>query len=403
MAPPTFQLKPSSLITSIPLQPQTCPHNHAVHDQKLVFTSTSTPTPTPPPQKLKPDPNNNNSPPLPPKLLQSSPPHPTKTTTALIKTRIPLLSDPHGVPSLPNPLPSNLPIDLTIHTGDLSPHGSLPSYHSTRNLLTSLPSPLTLIIPGNHDLTLDPLFYTLNSSSLGKDLHSQALSLWTCSETKSKGIILLEEGTHEFVLGNGARVRVYASPWTVRGNGVREWAFGYESAEDRFNGEGRGVVYGRCVGTEGSVVGEGVDVDVVMTHGPPRYRLDRGFGDGDGDWDGGGQSLGCPHLFRAVRRGRPALHVFGHVHGGYGAELVTWEKGGGREELPDDDDVDDGIGDIRKIEGRVEDGVRRIELQNGVGDRERGVQTLFVNAALMGREGELDNLPWLVELELEKA
>lgn len=52
------------------------------------------------------------------------------------------------------------------------------------------------------------------------------------------------------------------------------------------------------------------------------------------------ESVGCAHLFSAVRKARPKMHVFGHVHEGYGAEVVRWEDKG---ELPEDDGVDDGI------------------------------------------------------------
>jgi predicted phosphodiesterase len=50
--------------------------------------------------------------------------------------------------------------------------------------------------------------------------------------------------------------------------------------------------------------------DVLITHGPPWGILDRGAGP-DGP-------QGCPRLLAAVRRIKPRIHVFGHVHEGYG-------------------------------------------------------------------------------------
>jgi hypothetical protein len=50
--------------------------------------------------------------------------------------------------------------------------------------------------------------------------------------------------------------------------------------------------------------------DVLITHGPPLGILDRGSG-ADGP-------QGCPQLLAAVRRIKPRIHVFGHVHQGYG-------------------------------------------------------------------------------------
>jgi predicted phosphohydrolase len=52
------------------------------------------------------------------------------------------------------------------------------------------------------------------------------------------------------------------------------------------------------------------DTDVLITHGPPA---------GIQDWaKPKTASLGCRDLLHAVIRVKPKLHVFGHIHGGYG-------------------------------------------------------------------------------------
>ncbi len=51
--------------------------------------------------------------------------------------------------------------------------------------------------------------------------------------------------------------------------------------------------------------------DVLITHGPPFGILDKE--------DIVASHMRCEQLGRAVQRVRPKLHVFGHVHGGYGA------------------------------------------------------------------------------------
>ena len=50
-------------------------------------------------------------------------------------------------------------------------------------------------------------------------------------------------------------------------------------------------------------------IDVLVTHGPPHGVLDH---------VGRGEDVGCEELLEAVRRVRPRLHVFGHIHEGYG-------------------------------------------------------------------------------------
>jgi Icc-related predicted phosphoesterase len=54
--------------------------------------------------------------------------------------------------------------------------------------------------------------------------------------------------------------------------------------------------------------------DLVITHGPPFGILDV---TGSGSWN-----QGCKHLLAAIRRVRPALHVFGHIHEAYGTAWV---------------------------------------------------------------------------------
>jgi hypothetical protein len=49
--------------------------------------------------------------------------------------------------------------------------------------------------------------------------------------------------------------------------------------------------------------------DVLITHGPPAGGL---------DFTQAGEHAGCGEPARAVRRGQPQLHVFGHIHGGDG-------------------------------------------------------------------------------------
>jgi Icc-related predicted phosphoesterase len=52
--------------------------------------------------------------------------------------------------------------------------------------------------------------------------------------------------------------------------------------------------------------------DVLITHGPP-------FGVRDiVDRNGSGQHVGCPKLCKRVNIVKPKLHVFGHIHSGYG-------------------------------------------------------------------------------------
>ena len=56
------------------------------------------------------------------------------------------------------------------------------------------------------------------------------------------------------------------------------------------------------------------DTDVLITHGPPHGILDLVPSDMSGNYE----HAGCEELLLAVKRVKPKLHVFGHIHEGYG-------------------------------------------------------------------------------------
>lgn len=200
-------------------------------------------------------------------------------------------------------------------------------------------------------------------------------------------------------------LKIYASAGTPYPYGNRTgmlWAFGHPSEIDIYNPPDQGISYAKYSTSQPQTrIPDNANLDIIMTHGPPKYRLDQRRLKTGGTQ---GAALGCRHLFRAVRRARPKLHVFGHVHEGYGAELVRWADRNENDVLPDDDDFDDGIVEKIKLVGEeTGNGVRTLGIQDL---KDGGKQTtLFLNAALMGldEKGELENLPWLIELELQKT
>jgi len=53
--------------------------------------------------------------------------------------------------------------------------------------------------------------------------------------------------------------------------------------------------------------------DVLITHGPPK-----GIRDGFHIPNSGTQHLGDQQLLEAIYRVKPRVHIFGHIHAGYG-------------------------------------------------------------------------------------
>lgn len=213
-----------------------------------------------------------------------------------ITTRFLIISDTHGkVIDLPTE-----PVDVLIHCGDLTEESKLHEFKTTIQMLRQVNAPLTLVIPGNHDFTLDtPIFHkklaeaklSVSDSAVIKENGKTGSARNLFKE--SQGITFLDEGTHRFTLANGAALAVYASPFTPSTN---DWGFQYDPQEDH-------------------VWNIGNDVHVIVTHGPPHGIFDQ---------DSENVRAGSPSLFKAVAKSRPRMHCFGHMHGGWGAKVVKW-------------------------------------------------------------------------------
>jgi Icc-related predicted phosphoesterase len=173
--------------------------------------------------------------------------------------RLVIISDTHG--SHRNiKLPAG---DILIHAGDFTRHGSDDDVAEFDDWLATLPYQDKIIIAGNHDFP----FETKDGTKL-----------------LSNGIYLQDSA----VTING--IKFYGSPWQPR---FFDWAFNLDRGES--------------LKEKWDLIP--ADTDVLITHGPPYGYLDinsRGF------------SVGCEELMEAVERTKPRLHVFGHIHEGYG-------------------------------------------------------------------------------------
>jgi Icc-related predicted phosphoesterase len=87
-------------------------------------------------------------------------------------------------------------------------------------------------------------------------------------------------------------IKIYGSPWQPE---FLNWAFNLPR-----NGFGLMNVWNKIP----------EDVDILITHGPPYGHLDQVIGRSD--------YLGCEILRQRVDIVKPKIHVFGHIHSGYG-------------------------------------------------------------------------------------
>ena len=321
---------------------------------------------------------------------------------ANIKTKFLILSDTHGMEFRPEDKPTQS-VDVAIHCGDLTEESKLEEFQASIRLLRDINAPLKLVIAGNHDFTLDtPAFRkkiadakpALDADLVRKVYGDYGEAREILEDARDVGIILLDEGNHQFDLENGARLTVYASPLTPS---LGDWGFQYRP-------------------DQGHIFDVSNEVDIMITHGPPKGIM---------DYTDDKRRAGCPHLFEAVARARPRLHCFGHIHEGWGAKMVTWRH----QPTPNPSHFTDINNDtsftVAKLSSFSTSKFDTAELKEQKIQRsqhyrqqrcyatshctedahplEFGVQTLFVNAAIQGVDDSAPQLPWLVDIELPRA
>ncbi|XP_020838472.1 metallophosphoesterase domain-containing protein 1 isoform X2 [Phascolarctos cinereus] len=201
-------------------------------------------------------------------------------------TRFVCVSDTHSRTD-----PIQMPYgDVLIHAGDFTELGLPSEVKKFNEWLGSLPYEYKIVIAGNHELTFDQEFmadlikqdfyYFPSVSKLKPENYENVQSLLT-------NCIYLQDSE---VTVRG--FRIYGSPW-------QPWFYGW----------GFNLPRGQALLEKWNLIPEGIDI--LITHGPPLGFL---------DWvPKKMQRVGCVELLNTVqRRIQPRLHVFGHIHEGYG-------------------------------------------------------------------------------------
>lgn len=160
--------------------------------------------------------------------------------------------------------------DMLIHCGDYGLNGRMYETDWACEWFRIFGSKFKykIIIPGNHD------FYCEEEPNKAREMFA-----------KVGATLLINEGIE--IEG----IKIWGSPHTPKyGN----FAFMLDSVESRE------AIWSKIP----------TDTDILITHGPPLYLLDR---DGRAD-----EHLGCPILKKYVDIIKPKYHFFGHLHKGYG-------------------------------------------------------------------------------------
>jgi Icc-related predicted phosphoesterase len=151
--------------------------------------------------------------------------------------------------------------DVLIHSGDATIQGTRAEAEAFADWWNDLPHKHKIFVAGNHDW------------------------LWQRSPSLANSIVpSLHEKTAEI---DG--LKIYGASWQPR---FFDWAFNLSR--------------GRDIAERWDLIPN--DTDILITHSPPHGILD----------ETRGQNVGCYDLLDAVKRVRPRLHVFGHIHSSYG-------------------------------------------------------------------------------------
>jgi predicted phosphohydrolase len=157
--------------------------------------------------------------------------------------------------------------DLLVHSGDATMRGTPQEVRAFFDWLEGLPHRHKVVVAGNHDFLFE------REPALARAL--------------VHGAVYLEDSGAEI-----EGLRIWGSPWQPW---FFDWAFNLRR--------------GAPLREKWDLIPGGTDV--LITHGPPCGVLDPVEA---------GELVSCADLLEAVERVRPRLHVFGHIHEGYGRE-----------------------------------------------------------------------------------
>lgn len=179
-------------------------------------------------------------------------------------TRVVVISDTHNrhdEVSLPGG-------DILIHCGDATGRGRPGEVEKFLAWFDKQPYVYKIMIAGNHDF----MFQT-NPLDIGKGLLNYPNTIYL----QDSSIICFG-------------IKFYGSPWQPW---FHDWAF------NAVRGEEIAAIWDNIP----------PDTDFLITHGPPMGILDR---------TQEGDRVGCEDLWRRIKKIKPRVHAFGHIHEAYG-------------------------------------------------------------------------------------
>lgn len=172
--------------------------------------------------------------------------------------------------------------DILVHCGDFSSQGRLPDTLDFLRWFNTHPHKHKIFIAGNHDWLLE-----------------QDPNFWRIIKMEFPNLTYLQDEACE-VEG----LKVYGSPHQPR---FYNWAFNKDRGKDIKR-------YWDKIPN---------DIDVLITHGPAYGICDEAYRVGFNTTE----HVGCVDLLDAIKRVKPKIHLFGHIHYSYGSGNIIHDDG----------------------------------------------------------------------------
>jgi Icc-related predicted phosphoesterase len=183
-------------------------------------------------------------------------------TTPHMEILLVLLADTHGFHRRIR-IPDG---DILVVAGDFCMYGDFKELDEFNAFLGKLPHKHKVVVAGNHDICMERSpEYARSRLTNAVYLQDQAVTLMGLS--------------------------LYGSPWQPQ---FMDWAFN--------------LPQGEALKRKWDLIPP--NTDVLITHGPPY---------GFGDTTEAGEHAGDQELAKAIKRIKPKINVFGHIHEGYGS------------------------------------------------------------------------------------
>ncbi len=210
--------------------------------------------------------------------------------------RIVCISDTHSLHEKMlnyNSLPEG---DVLIHAGDCTNKGTKRDVEEFVHWFMNLKGFDTKIfVAGNHDFAFEEHRYPHHKGDY--DWYHQLMNEENLSQSD---VVYLEDSGFIIESSEFNRpLKFWGSPWQPE---FYNWAFNLPRMGDELK------KYWDMIPD---------DTDVLITHGPPNEARDF-----VNNWRQGGVNVGCELLRFRVEQIKPILHVFGHIHSGYGGAHI---------------------------------------------------------------------------------